>query len=125
MHRVALLVAHQRKAARQHAAIGQRGQQLPGMHDAGLLPLHQDRQRAAGALGEPQRAFAVARDAVTLRLRIGELRGLQPDFEAAEAFAAPVQQRARRQSQPFAADDDPLCGVADLGAQHAAASGRR
>ena len=72
MNGVALLVAHQRKAARQHAAIGQRRQQLAAMGDAGLEPLHRRRQRAARALGQPQRAFAVARDGVALRLRIGE-----------------------------------------------------
>ena len=39
MHRVALLVAHQREAAREHAAIGQRAEQLAAMGDPRLQPL--------------------------------------------------------------------------------------
>ena len=74
MHGLAVLVAHQRKAARQHAAIGQRRQQLPAMARRGRRSRCIDGgQRAPRALGEPLRAFAVARDRVALRLRVGEL----------------------------------------------------
>ena len=69
---MALLVAHQGKAARQHAAIGQRRQQLAAVGDTRLQPLHRGRQRAPRALGQPLRAFAVARDGLALRLRVGE-----------------------------------------------------
>ena len=72
MHGVARFVAHQRKTARQHAAIGQRRQQLAAMGDAGLQPLHRGHERAARALGEPLRALAVARDGVALCLGVGE-----------------------------------------------------
>ena len=72
-HRVALLVAHQRKAARQHAAIGQRRQQLAAVGDARLQPLRGGRERAPRPLGQARRAFAVARDRLALRLRVGEL----------------------------------------------------
>ena len=72
MHGMPLFVAHQRKTARQHAAIGQRRQQLPAMGDPRVQPLHRRCQRAPRALGQPQHAFAVARDGLALRLRIGE-----------------------------------------------------
>ena len=95
MHREALRVAHQRKAARENAAIGQRRQQLSAVSDPRLLALHQDRQRPPRPLGQSQRALAVARDGLALRLRVGELRGLEPDLKPGEAIAAPAQQRAR------------------------------
>ena len=60
MHGVALLVAHQRKAAREHAAIGQRRQQLAAMGDARLEPLHRGR-RARGARARPAAACARGR----------------------------------------------------------------
>ncbi len=72
VHGVALLVAHQGKAARQHAAIGQRRQQLAAMGDARLETLHRGRERAPRALGQPLRPFAVARDGLALRLGVGE-----------------------------------------------------
>ncbi len=72
MHRVAAFVAHQRKAAREHAAIGQRRQQLAAMGDARVETLQGGQKRAAGALGQPLRALAVARDGIALRLRVGE-----------------------------------------------------
>ena len=72
VHGEALLIAHQRKAARQHAAIRQRRQQLPAMGDTRFQPLHRRRQRAPRALGQALHAFAVARDGLALRLRIGE-----------------------------------------------------
>ena len=118
MHGKTLFVAHQGKTAGENAAIGEGGEQLPGMNHAGLLALHQDRQRAAGALGEPQGAFAVAGDLVALGLGVGEFRGFQPDFEAGEPIAPLAKLGAGRQFQPFAADDDALRGVADLGAEH-------
>ena len=72
MHGMALLIAHQCKTARQNAAIGQRRQQLSAMPDARLLALHQDRQRPPRPFGQAQRAFAVARDDLALRLCVGE-----------------------------------------------------
>ena len=73
MHGVTLLVAHQGKAAREHAAIGQRRQQLAAMGDPRIETLHRGHERTAGALGQPLRALAVARDGVALRLGVGEL----------------------------------------------------
>ena len=73
MHGVAVFVAHQGKPARQHAAIRQRRQQLAAMGDAGVEPCHRGQQCAARALGKALRAFAVARDRVALRLRVGKL----------------------------------------------------
>ena len=72
MQGMAGLVAHQRKAAREHAAIGQCGEQLAAVLDAGIQPLQQRHQRAARALGQAMRALALARNRVALRLRIGE-----------------------------------------------------
>ncbi len=72
MHGVALLVAHQGKTAREHAAIGQRSQQLTAVGDPRLKPLRCRCKRAPRALGEAQHAFAVARDGLALRLRVGE-----------------------------------------------------
>ncbi len=72
MHGVAVRVAHQRKAARQHAAIGQRRQQLAAMGDPCVEPLQDRAKRAPRALGQTQRALAVAGDGLALRLRIGE-----------------------------------------------------
>ncbi len=69
----ALLVADQREPTGQHAAIGQRGQQLPAMRDPRLMTLHRGDQRAPGTLGQPQRPFAVARDGLALHLRVGKL----------------------------------------------------
>ena len=73
MHRVPLRIAHQGKAAREHAAIRQRRQQLAAMGDARVETLQSGLKRAAGALGQPLRALAVARDGIALRLGVGEL----------------------------------------------------
>ena len=73
VHRVPLRIAHQGKAAREHAAVGQRRQQLAAMRDARVETLQSGLKRAAGALGQPLRTFAVARDGIALRLRVGEL----------------------------------------------------
>ena len=102
MDGVALLVAHQRKAAREHAAIGQRRQQLAAMGDPGLEPLHHGDECAARALGQPLRALAVARDRFALRLGVGELRRLEPDLEPGKAVAPVAQQRAGGQPDAFA-----------------------
>ena len=72
MHGVAMLVAHQGKAAGEHAAIGQRRQQLAAMGDACVETLQSGQQRAAGALRQPLRALAVTRDGIALRLGVGE-----------------------------------------------------
>ena len=69
---MALLVAHQGKAARQHAAIGQCTQQLTAVGDPGLEPLHRGRERPPRALGEPKGSLAVARDDLALGLGIGK-----------------------------------------------------
>ena len=69
------LVAHQRESARQNAAIGERRQQCSGMRDAGVMVLHQGRERAAGTLGQPDGAFAVARDGMALRRGVGKFGG--------------------------------------------------
>ena len=94
MQGVAVRIAHQSKAAREHATIGQRRQQLAAMGDPRFQPLHRRQQGAAGALGEALGAFAVARDGVALGLRVGELRGLQPDLQPCKAIPAMAQQRA-------------------------------
>ena len=83
MHGMALLIAYQRKTARQHAAIGQRRQQLPAMGDPRVEALHRGDQRAPRALGQALCAFAVARDGLALRLRVGE-------FEALSLIASPA-----------------------------------
>ncbi len=72
MHGVAMFVAHQGKAAREHAAVGQRRQQLAAMGDPRVEALQSGQKRAAGALGQPLRTFAVARDRIALRLGVGE-----------------------------------------------------
>jgi len=72
VHGEALLIAHQREPARQHAAIRQRRQQLSAVGDTRLKALHRQSERAPRALGEALRAFAVARDGLALRLRVGE-----------------------------------------------------
>jgi len=94
MHRVALFVAHQGKAAREHAAIRQRRQQLAAMGDTCVETLQGGQKRAAGALGQPLRALAVARDGIALRLGIGQLRGLQPDLKPGKAVPPVAQQGA-------------------------------
>ena len=48
------------------------GEGNPCERYARLLALHQDRQRPPRALGQPQRAFAVARDGLVLRFGVGE-----------------------------------------------------
>ena len=72
MQGMAGLVAHQREAAGEHAAVGEGGEQLSGVNDAGVVALHQVRQRAAGAFDQPLRAFAFAGDPLALSLRVGE-----------------------------------------------------
>ena len=72
MHRVPLRIAHQGKAAREHATIGQRRQQLAAMGDARVETLQGGQKRAAGALGQPLRALAITCDGVALRLGVGE-----------------------------------------------------
>ena len=49
---MAAAVAHQRKAARQHAAIGERGQQLSGALQPRGAVVEQRPDRALGALGQ-------------------------------------------------------------------------
>jgi len=73
VHGMALLIAYQRKTARQHAAIRQRPEQLAAMGDTRLEPLHHHCERAPRAFGQALRAFAVARDRVAPGLRVGEL----------------------------------------------------
>ena len=72
---LALLVTHQRKTAREHAAIRQSGQKLSAVRDPRVESLHHGGDRAPRALGQTQRALAVARDGLALRLRVGEFRG--------------------------------------------------
>ena len=72
VHGMALLIAYQRKTARQHAAIRQRPQELAAMGDTRLEPLHRHCKRTSRALGQALCAFAVADDRVALGLRIGE-----------------------------------------------------
>ena len=43
------------------------------MGDPRVEPLHHGGDRAPRALGQPQRAFALARDGLALRLGIGKL----------------------------------------------------
>jgi len=73
MQGMAGLVTHQRKAASEHAAIGQSGEQLAAGLDAGVEPQHERRQRALRAVGQTMRALALAGNRVALRLGIGEL----------------------------------------------------
>src|SRR2546423_1074784 len=48
MHRMAVLIAHQRKAPVQHAAIGQGGEKLTAVGDPRIEPLQQGAERAVG-----------------------------------------------------------------------------
>jgi hypothetical protein len=73
MQRVAGLVAHQSEAARQHAAIGKRAQQLAAVSDPCRKPLRRGCKRATGALGQSKCAFAIARNRLTLRLCVRKL----------------------------------------------------
>src|SRR5437879_11663038 len=88
------------------------------MRAAGLQPLRRREQRAAGALGEALRAFAVARDGVALSLRVGELRGLEPDLQPRKAIAAMAQQRAGGKPDALAGNREALPRLRDLSAQH-------
>ena len=72
MHGMSGFIAHQRKAAGEHAAIGQSGKQLAAVLYARIEPLQQRRQRALGALGEPMGALALAENRVALCLRVGK-----------------------------------------------------
>ena len=72
VHGVAVFVAHQGKAAGEHAAIRQRRQQLAAIGDARVETLQSGLKRAAGALGQPLRALAIARDGIALRLGVRE-----------------------------------------------------
>ena len=65
-------VAHQGKAARENAAIRQRAEQLSAVGDTRGKPLGRGCERAPRAFGQSKRAFAVARDGLALRLRVGE-----------------------------------------------------
>ena len=121
---VALLVAHQREAARQHRAVGQRGQQLAAMGDAGVEPLQRGDKRAPRPLRKAVGALAFASDGLALGLGVGELRGLQPRFQPHIALAAASQQRPRRQRQPLARHQQPVPRLRDLAAQHAQGQAR-
>ena len=66
MQRMIAVVPHQRKAACQYAAVGQRRQQLSAMADAGLLSLQQGQKRAAGAFAKSQRPLMIAGDRLSL-----------------------------------------------------------
>ena len=92
MHRVPLRIAHQGKAAREHAAVGQRRQQLAAMAHARVETLQGGQKRAAGALGQPLRALAVARDGVALRLGVG-------GFEAFSLTSSPAKRSRRLRSR--------------------------
>ena len=71
MHRMAALIAHQRKASVQHAAIGQGGEKLAAVGDPRIEPLQQGAERAVGPFGKPVRTLAVADNCGALRLRVG------------------------------------------------------
>ena len=82
MQGMAVFVAYQGKAARQHAAIGQCRQQLTAMGDACFQPLHRCQQRAPGAFGvgpTGKRLVAESRGQLfTLPAENGEIRAVAP-----------------------------------------------
>ena len=69
--RLAALAAHQRKAPRQHAVIGQRFKELFGAVEAGAATLDQGRDRAHGTPRKRIGALAGAGNAHAMRLDIG------------------------------------------------------
>ena len=118
MHRLAGCVAHQRKTAREHAAVGQCCQQLAAMDDAGFTALHRGHKCPACALGETQRTFAVARDRMALGLRIGKFRGFEPDLKSRKAIPFLAQQCCGRKRDAFAGYDQAVSRLCHLSAQH-------
>ena len=52
VHRMTVMVAHQRKAAGEHAAIGKRCQQLAAMGHLRIEPLKQRIDRAGRSVGQ-------------------------------------------------------------------------
>ena len=119
MQRMAGLVAHQREAARQHAAIGECIQQLSAMGNPRRQPLRRGGERAVGALRQSNYAFVIPGDRLALRLRVGQLRRLQADREPAETLVAVPQQAFRRMRDPLAGSGEPLPGLCELCPQHA------
>ncbi len=82
------LGAHQRKAPRQHAVIGQRGEELAGAFEPRLAPVDQGRRRARGTGAQRIDPLAAAGDAHALGLRIGAQAGGEPGRHRGEAVAA-------------------------------------
>ena len=76
-------IAHQRKAARQHAAMGQRRQQLSAAFDRALRCLIESARRALPAVGERDHTLALAADAVAMRL------GVRPQSRRQRATSRP------------------------------------
>ena len=77
MQRLACAIAHECKAARQNAVIGQRGQQLAGAFNARVAPVDARERCPLGALREAANTVALARDANRMRLRVGTQSGGQ------------------------------------------------
>ncbi len=78
VHRMTGMVAHQRKAAGEHAAIGQRSEQLAAMGHVRIEPLQQRIDGASRTVGQAIYALTRTGDLLVLRLRVGKTRCLQP-----------------------------------------------
>jgi len=96
------LISNQGKAARQHAAIGQGGEQLPAMKHPRLKPIQHGQHGALGARGQALRPLELPRNRIAVGLRVGKLRGFQARFQPGVPFAAAAQQRAGAMAQPLA-----------------------
>ena len=93
MHRVARLVAHQRKTARQHAAIGQRAKQLPAMGDP-------RRQAAASPVASARRARSASRCTRSRSRAIAwRCACALESFEAFSLIASPAKRSLRLPQQ--------------------------
>ena len=63
-------ITHQRKAARKHAAMGERGQQLPAALKRRDAVSKQELRRTLAALGQRGDAFALPVDAIAMDVGI-------------------------------------------------------
>ena len=98
--RMAAAVANERKAALQHALIGEGAQQLIGALEPRLAGGDQRQRRALAALAQRRDAVARARDARLLRLLVGPQRGAEPVRAGVEPKPAALDvaaQKLRRQ----------------------------
>src|SRR5688500_17806241 len=104
-------VAHERKAARQDAAIREGGEQLAGALDMRFALADQRHGGAGRTLREPEKLLALARDLVAVRGDIRPQRRRQALRQAVEAIIATLARGADRNPNTLAHGAQALVGV--------------